>query len=376
LGHPRGAELRVARRASLASKFVSPRASIVALFTLFATITAPFISTIGAQNSVVTGRVLARGTGIPLGYAVVAASQGSRELFANADGLYTFRGLNAASVRFTAKRIGYMPFDTTIVVGARDTIHFDITLSLVAVELPAIHTFADGCVHPGAVPKSYGLELAVLFEQMQQNAERNRLFSREYPFEMLFERRLTRPEPALEARFIAFDTVVRSGARAWRYAPGKMLGTREYEPGIFGGKWTTLTLPELPDYADQVFLDNHCFDYSGIELVNGDSLIRIDFQPNPAIRSPDVAGVILLDSKTYQLRSTLVPLVNLTKSMQKQIGGQSVHVQFKELVPGVPVIDYLSSMIYPVAHHDSLSGEPATEDQRALRVQFLKGKPK
>jgi hypothetical protein len=328
-----------------------------------------------AQNAVVTGRVLARGTGLPLGYAVVASSQGSRELFANADGVFAFRGVAPGSVKLTAKRIGYMPFDTTVVVRDNELLQVDLELSLVAVQLPAIHSFADGCIHPGSVPKRYGMELAVLFEQMQQNAERNRLFAREYPFEMEFERRLTRPEPAIEARFVAFDTVIRVSNRPWHYAPGKMLGSREYEPGIFGGKWTTLTLPELPDYADQVFLDNHCFDYSGIEVVNGDSLLRIDFQPTPAVRTPDVAGMILLDPKTYQLRSTLISLVNLTPAMRKLIGGQSVEVQFKEVVPGVPVIDHLSSVVYPAERRDSPATEPATESQRMLRVQFSKGRP-
>ncbi len=329
----------------------------------------------GAQRAVISGRVLARGTALPLSYAVVSTPTGSREVFASAEGTYSLRDLIPGRVQVIAKRIGYMPFDTTVVVGVADTVHLDLELSLIAVQLPPIHTFADGCVHPGSVPASYGLELAVLFEQMQQNAERHRLFAREYPFTVEFERRLTMPEPAIEARFVAFDTVIRTGERKWRYAPGKLLGTREYEPGIFGGTWTTLTLPELPDYADQTFLDNHCFDYSGLEVFNGDSLIRIDFQPLPSIRTPDVAGVIYLDSKTYRLRSTLISLVNLTKDMRRRIGGQSVHVEFRDVVPGVPVVDRLSSVVYPVDKPNEPSREPATENQRALGVTFLKRRP-
>jgi hypothetical protein len=359
LGNSNRAPIRVRRLAALVLALVAPVAR-----------------TLGAQNAVVTGRVVSKANGIPLGYAVVSAGQTGREVFTNAEGVYRLRDLSAGALRVTAKRIGYMPFDTTVILRARDTLRLDVELSLVPVELPPIHTFADGCIHPNSVPASYGLQLAVLFEQMRQNAERNRLFAREYPFEMEFERRVTRPEPALEARFVVFDTIVRGGSREWHYRPGGMLSTRTYEDGFLAGKWTTLTLPELPDYADQTFLENHCFDYSGIEVVDGDSLFRIDFQPLPSIHAPDVAGTIMLDRKTYQLRSTLVSLVNLTKDLQKQIGGQSVEAVFREVAPGVPVVDHVSSVIYPIDKGDGHTPEPATESQRTLRVQFRKGKPR
>ncbi|HEY4130446.1 MAG TPA: carboxypeptidase-like regulatory domain-containing protein [Gemmatimonadaceae bacterium] len=368
LGHILGNSGRAAVR-------VTRLVAVVATFIVYATASAPFARTLGAQNAVVVGQVVAKANGVPLGYAVVATVQGSREVFTNAEGFFALKNLPAGRLKFTAKRIGYMPFDTTVTVGANDSLRVDVELSLVPVELPAVHTFADGCIHPGAVPASYGLQLATLFEQMRQNAERNRLLARDYPFLVEFERRITRPEPALEARFVAFDTIVRAGQRNWHYAPGKMLGTREYEDGVFSGKWTTLTLPELPDFADRPFLENHCFDYSGIEVVNGDSLFRIDFQPLPSIHTPDIAGFIMLDRKTYQLRSTLVSLVNLTKAMRKQIDGQSVQVDFKEIVPGVPIVDHLSSIIYPIEKRDGPQTEPATENQRTLRVQFLRGKP-
>jgi hypothetical protein len=327
----------------------------------------------GAQV-VVTGRVSAIG-GAPLGYAVVAVKETSREVFANNEGSYTIAKLPRGRLSITAKRIGYSPVDTTIETGRSDTIRVDIQLPIVSIQLPAVHSMAKACVHPGTETKTFGLELATLFEQLRQNAERNRLLARDYPFEIEVERRISRPEPALEARFVAFDTVLRSSARNWSYAPGHMLGTREFDSGVFVGRWTTLVLPELADYAEARFLDAHCFDYGGVEMANGDSLLRIDFSPAPNLRAPDVVGSILLDRKTYQLRTTLTSLVNMTREMRRQISGQSVRADFKEVVPGVPVLDRISSVVYPLDDPKGPATEPSTEIQRALRVRFIRGRP-
>lgn len=74
------------------------------------------------------------------------------------------------------------------------------------------------------------------------------------------ERKIPRPEVRLLARFVAVDTVIQASERIWRYAPGHVLGTRVYSPGVFEGKWTTITVPELADFAGASLLGNHCFD--------------------------------------------------------------------------------------------------------------------
>jgi hypothetical protein len=285
------------------------------------------------------------------------------------------RDLRPGRIRFTAKHIGYVPFDTTLDVRGGDSLRLNVALTLVTIELPAIHSFAQACFHPGAPAPRYGLALATLFEQLQQNAERNRLLARSFPFELTIERRITEPFPLLEARFVAIDTIVRGSTRSWSYEPGTMLGTRRIDGGVFGGKWTTIKLPELADFADQRFLDAHCFDYSGLEEIDGDTLIRIDFVPAPTVHTPDVGGAIFLDRRTYQLRATFVSLTNLTKDLKRRIGGQSIRADFREVLPGVPVLDRVSSMVYPRDDSKSAPVEPATETQKTLAVKFLRGKP-
>jgi len=328
-----------------------------------------------AQQATITGQVVVKNTEIAIGYAVIGANPGAAEHFTRSDGQFLLRDLKPGRVTLSARHIGYTPLDTAVTVAAGDSLNIRLELSLITIQLPAVHALAQRCAHPGDANAHLSAELAVLFDQVKQNADRNRLLSTTYPFEVDIERKITKPEPALEARFVAYDTVTRTSDRPWRYAPGNMLGTREIESGAFGGKWYTVTMPELADFADQRFLENHCFDFGGEDVFDGDTLLRMDFAPAPVVHTPDVGGAIFLDPKTYQLRMMQLTLVNLTKQLRDQISGQSIIVRFKEAVAGVPVIDRVQSMVLPRDDAKGLAAEPATEDQRALRVRFLKGRP-
>jgi len=50
-------------------------------------------------------------------------------------------------------------------------------------------------------------------------------------------------------------------------------------------------------------------------------------------------------------------------------------VTFKEVVPGVPILDVVSSVVYPRDDPKAAPQEPATETQRTLSVRFLRGRP-
>jgi hypothetical protein len=328
-----------------------------------------------AQRATISGQVVVKHSDVAVSYAVVGAKPGAPERFTGSDGQFLLRDLKPGKITVSARHIGYSPLDTTLNIAAGDSVNMRLELALITIQLPAVHSLAQRCAHPGDPNANLSAELAVLFDQVKQNAERNRLLSTSYPFEVLIERKITKPEPSLEARFVAYDTVVRSSDRSWRYEPGNMLGTREIESGAFGGKWYTVTMPELADFADQRFLENHCFDFGGEDVFSGDTLLRMDFVPAPVVHTPDVGGSIFLDPKTYQIRMMQLSLVNLTKQLRSQISGQSIIAKFKEPFAGVPVIDHVQSMVIPRGDAKGLASEPATEDQRALHVRFLKGRP-
>jgi hypothetical protein len=328
-----------------------------------------------AQRPLIVGQVVVKTSGIPVSYAVVGAKPGPTERFTSSDGHFALRGLALGKITVSARHIGYASLDTTVDVAAGDSLNLELELSAIAVQLPAVHSLAQRCVHPGDSNANVGPELSVLFDQVKQNADRNRLLASAYPFEVIIERKISKPEPALEARFVAYDTIVRPSDRRWRYEPGNMLGTREIESGAFGGKWFTVTMPALADFGDQRFLENHCFDFGGADVFEGDSVLRLDFVPAPSVRTLDVGGSIFLDPKTFQVRVMQLALVNLTKQLKRQISGQSIVARFKEPFAGVPVVDRIQSMVLPRDDAKGLASEPSTEDQRALRVRFLKGRP-
>ena len=149
-----------------------------------------------------------------------------------------------------------------------------------------------------------------------------------------------------------------------------------HRAGVFGGKWLTITMPELADFADQRFLENHCFDFGGIDVVDGDTLLRDRLQPgagraharrrrNDLSRSEDVSAP----------RDARVARQSDEAASRRRSAVSRSAPTFKEVIPGVPVIDVVSSVVFPRDDPKRPPLEPSTEDQRALSVRFLKGKP-
>ena len=269
-----------------------------------------------AQTGTIVGRVVAKGANAP-------------------DGLYRRLGETGRSRAIHERRCGDSP---SVVCrrasrgereahwvrairhhrracSAGDTVRLTIELSLVTIQLPAIQSLAKACGHPGAPDTATNLQLAMLFDQLKMNAERHALLSRSYPFELRVERKLTKPEPAIEARFVAFDTVARSSLRDWRYAPGNVMGdTRNRRRRVRRARGSPSSCRSSPISPMRTFIMHHCFDFGGSEVVDGDTLIRIDFVPAPSVHDPDVAGAVFLDRTSFQLRRMQVNLVNLTKA--------------------------------------------------------------
>src|ERR1017187_4835108 len=68
------------------------------------------------------------------------------------------------------------------------------------------------------------------------------------------------------------------------------------------GDWSSDVWLFRSDFAGYEFLNNHCFRYAGLESTRDGDLIRIDFQADIQIRTPDVDGSVYLDAKTYAIR--------------------------------------------------------------------------
>jgi hypothetical protein len=130
------------------------------------------------------------------------------------------------------------------------------------------------------------------------------------------------------------DTLERGPLPVVRYEPKRVArrGT-----GAFTGSWM-IHMPELPDFADTAFTNNHCFHYAGQTRFETDSVIAVEFEPVPWLdKQVDIRGTIYLQVDNYQLVA-LVARTNRMPSDSRHIADYTHWTRFKEVVPGIPVM--------------------------------------
>ena len=308
----------------------------VVLLTLAAA--APLLAQNPPQAGAVRGVVRSTlGEAIP--YALVALQPGPPRRFTDDSGAFSFPGLAPGTYHLRARQVGYKPFDTTVVVAPGRAVVIVASLEHLVVELAEIRVVARAsrwgkCTDPGPPDSASAPDAAAIFEQLRQNAERYWLLADSYPAIYRMERRFGSPSyynRGLEVR--RTDTLdLRTDAR-WHYAPGRVvtdvLGPRGVELQV--------NLPGLPDFADSVFLANHCFRVAGLEKMEGRQYARLDFRVADAVADPDANGSALLDPESYLIRFVRV---QLTRPDEAQAGleepGSHRGVPRGHAVPGAP----------------------------------------
>ena len=301
---------------------------LLVLCALAAPLAAPLAAR--AQQATVTGEVVSRDGGEPLGFTTVSVPASGTQLLATERGTFTLRGLPPGEVRLRLTRIGYAPVDTTLAVAADGTARVRIAMTRLALQLPRV--VVEGACTDRTPFESQPSVLAALFDQVRQNAERMRLLARQRPFVFRTVSMGGFRDPAGNVIGKAeVDTVERGPLPSRPYVPRGVVYRGDK------GAWIIM-LPELPDLADTAFTNNHCLTYAGQERLGADSVIRVDFEPVPRLaRDPDLAGSIYLRADGYQLvgldtRLSRIPAWNRIMS------AYTVRARFGEIVGGVPVL--------------------------------------
>jgi hypothetical protein len=290
------------------------------------------LSAAGAQNATVTGQVVLRDDGQPLGYTTIAVlSQGTQRL-AGENGSFALT-LPPGEVRLRFKRIGFVPKDTTLVIAANDTARIRVEMARLVIRLPDI-AVSGACTDKTPVGDKPAV-VAELFEQVKQNAERMKLLAQEKPFTMT---------AVHYGRFIDGDNRVTNPRTDTLERPALL---KPYRPrgvvfpitdGPYKGG-TGIMMPELPDLADTAFTNNHCFWYAGQERLRNDSVIRVDFEPVPWLaKELDLEGSIYLRVDGYQLVGMYTKL-NRIPPTNRILREYTNRAWFIELVSGVSVVD-------------------------------------
>jgi hypothetical protein len=341
-------------------------ASRLAVTALVVAATAGMASPIArAQNApprsgVVRGEVRAS-TGERVPYAIVSIVPAGRQRFADDSGAFRIGGIAPGPHRVLVRQIGFSPYDTTVTVPPEGDVVLAPHLRRITVQLSEITVSARGtCERPGPPDPALHPQLAIVFGQLRENAERYLLLADSYPAEYRMERTLGDLDAAGEIRAPHRDTVaLRTDAR-WHYVPGRVI-TEE-------SNGQRLLLPTLPDLADSAFQAAHCWYLPGLDTATAGGLLRVDFAPPVRLRAPDVEGSAWLDPSTYQVRRATVRLTNPSRA-DWRVGGLTVEMNFREIVPSIVLLDRISAVTrtLPV-----LGQQVHAEEQRLLAVRFLR----
>jgi hypothetical protein len=134
-----------------------------------------------------------------------------------------------------------------------------------------------------------------------------------------------------------------------------------------------MELPTLRDFASYEFLNNHCFRYGGLDSTRDGTFIRIAFQADVQIRTPDVNGTVYLDAKTYQIRRADLQLTKIPPGIPDVT---AVHVTtiFSEISPSIVIIRDVHG-ITSLRHWGWFATVARTEDQQLYDFEWLRSDP-
>jgi len=303
-------------------------------------------------------------TGERIPYASVSIAPAGRQRFADDSGAFWLGNIAPGRHRVLVRQIGFSPFDTTVVVLPEGEAVLAPQLTRIAVELSAITVSArTACERPGPPDPAIHPQLAAVFDQLRENAERYRLMADSYPAEYQMARGFGDLDATGETHVRYRDTVALRTDTRWHYAPGQVIAEEDHDGRLL------LLLPTLPDLADSAFQAGHCWYLPGLDTTATEQLIRVDFVPPERLREPDVQGSAWLDPSTYQLRRATVRLTNPSRA-DWRVRELTVAMTFREIVPSLVLLERMSAVTRTLR---TLPGQRVrAEEQRLLAVHFLR----
>jgi len=332
-------------------------ACVLAAWGVLAAVAGP----VAASGQSLRGEAVAAETQARLPYTTVSLIPGFPTRFTDDSGAFVYAALPPGTYRLILRHIGYQLFDTVLVI-ADQPIHLRLALRPLAFELPPVTVVALlSCGQPGPPDPAAEPELAAIFDQLRENAARYRLLSDAYPFKYWILRRLQNEG----SRLVITDTLEYRSDHMVRYAPGRLVGGY-IRAG--GGRRRELRIPNAADLADSAFHKAHCFAFGGVESIDGQAHLRVDFQAAARLRAPDVDGTAWLDSATHALRRLTF---RLTQAERAVAGLQAldVTVVFGQVLPSIE----LPSLVVSIT--TAKDGSTGLEEQRLLRWAFLRAVP-
>jgi hypothetical protein len=316
--------------------------------------------------------VVRAATGDRIAYAVVALEPGFPRRFADDSGSFGFTRVAPGTYHLLARQVGYKPLDTTVVVLPDSTLVVPLALEHLVVELTEINVTGElaragrpeRCTQPGPPNPARAPDLAAIFGQLKQNAERYWMMADSFPVLYRTVRRL-----GMMGYLTAVDTLELRTDTRWHYVPGQLISEVE---GPRRERELQVNLPTLPDLADSAFVANHCFRLVGLDTLARETYVRIDFRPDERLTEPDADGSAYLDPDTYLVRHVAIRLTRPDRALVGLVSF-SARASYREIAPMIVIVDSITAD--QAAYQGSQLIE-RREEQRLLNTLFLRRLPR
>jgi hypothetical protein len=314
--------------------------------------------------------VVRSSSGEAVPYALVSLAPGYGQRFTDDSGRFAFTTVPSGTYRLTARQVGFRPFTTTLTV-SDSAVTLPVRLEPLVVQVEEITVTAPRrCTAPGPPDPSLNPVLALVFDQLRENAHRYWLLADSYPAVYRMVRTFRDVDSPDYVRPTSSDTLeLRTDAR-WRYAPGHVVAEA---PAPAGGSELRVSLPTLPDLADSAFHDTHCFYLAGMDTVDGSRLVRIDFLADERLRTPDVNGTAWLDSASYLVRQTAIRLTR-PQRIDSRLEDLTARASFREILPGILLVDRISA-VHAWRTNAVSWVRRRSEEQHLVSVHFVRPLP-
>ncbi len=345
------------------------RAPSLTAFTLAAVAGLAHPAAAQQRTDVVLGTVRAGGARMP--YAVVQFSNGMQ--FTDDSGDFRVPNVPPGSYRLYIRQVGFRPFDTTVVKTAGSALVVPVAMEPLVIELAAITVEVPrSCSTPGPPDSAVSPQLAAVFDQLRQNAERYAFLADSYPFHYRLSQVIADYDARGRVVWTAADTVSLLSSGRPHYHPGRVIALA---PGPEHTLEKVFLLPTLADFADSVFEANHCFYYAG--TVDGDSgrYVRFDYVPSDSLRYPDIEGEVDLDARSFQIRTAIIRLTRVARAMPG-LTSTNATIRFAELYPNIVVPVRVEGQDIPEPRFDVKTPiSRSVETQQLIDVHFERPLP-
>ncbi|HWG34494.1 MAG TPA: hypothetical protein VN650_10025, partial [Gemmatimonadaceae bacterium] len=209
------------------------------------------------------GTVVRQDSASPAPYSSVELVEAHARHFADDGGHFSFKVV-AGRYHVRIRQLGFAARDTVVDISERSppptlvVVMKAVTIMLTDVNVRAPQT----CTSPGVDSAATPI-LGEFMADVRQNADRELLLRRSYPFEYTVEDLQTStPVGSPDSARSVLDTLAYRSDALMPYGRGSTIFTDRSDPR---GAWERMRLPSTLDFADSTFLATHCFDYGVAE---------------------------------------------------------------------------------------------------------------